>query len=234
LLTKPPERAIIAPSRGDRVLVETFPVGILSCNCTVLACEQTREAVVVDPGGDADRILDVVRANKLDVKHVIHTHAHFDHILGTREVQAATGARVGLHPGDAFLYDNLAQQASWFGLRVSESAPPVDEPLADGITLPFGKDAALVLHTPGHTPGSCCFSLKTPEGMLLLSGDTLFRQGIGRTDLPGGDSDEILRSLKNRILTLDDDTRVIPGHGPETRIGFERRKNPFLRGGVPS
>jgi glyoxylase-like metal-dependent hydrolase (beta-lactamase superfamily II) len=213
------------------VLVETFPVGMLQCNCTVLACERTREAIVVDPGGDADRILDVVRSNGLTVKHVIHTHAHFDHVLGTRAVHDATGASVGLHPGDRFLYDNLAQQASWFGLELEEEAPPIDAPLADGATLEFGDDAALVLHTPGHTPGSCCFSLKVGKSeMLLLSGDTLFKGGIGRTDLPGGDTKTIMESLHKRILTLDDDTRVIPGHGPETHVGFERRRNPFLTG----
>ena len=214
------------------MLVETFPVGMLACNCTIVACERTREAIVVDPGGDAPRILDFVKANGLAVRRVIHTHAHFDHVLGTKEVHDATGARVGLHPGDAFLYDNLAMQASWLGLTVRERAPAVSDALDDGQTLAFGDDAALVIHTPGHTPGSCCFSLRTREGMLLLSGDTLFRGSIGRTDLPGGDSERIMESLRSRILPLDDDTRVIPGHGPETRIGFERKKNPFLTGAI--
>jgi glyoxylase-like metal-dependent hydrolase (beta-lactamase superfamily II) len=211
------------------VLVETFPVGILSCNCTIVACERTRDAIVVDPGGDVDRILDVVRANGLTVKQVLHTHAHFDHVLGTREVQEATGAKVRLHPGDTFLYENLALQAGMLGIEVHDSAPPVDQALAAGETVKFGDDGALVLHTPGHTPGSVCFSLSTKHGMLLLSGDTLFRGSIGRTDLPGGDFEQIQASLRSQILPLDDDTRVIPGHGPETRIGIERRKNPFLK-----
>lgn len=226
---------MIEASRSSEVgvLVETFPVGVLSCNCTIIACERTREALVVDPGGDADRILDVVRSNGLSVKHVLHTHAHFDHVLGTRAVKDATGGKVRLHPGDAFLYDDLAAQAAWLGLELEDEAPPVDAALADGETVPFGDHGTLVLHTPGHTPGSCSFSLSTGEGMLLLSGDTLFRGSIGRTDLPGGDYDRILASIKNRLLSLDDDTRVIPGHGPETRIGLERRKNPFLVGLAP-
>lgn len=230
LLTNRRGRAIIRPLGAKSVLVESFPVGVLGCNCTILGCERTQEAIVVDPGGDADAILDVVRSNGLTVRYVIHTHAHFDHVLGTGDVQRATGAKVGLHPGDRFLYDDLGRQASWLGLEVSAKAPPVDVALEHQATLSFGEDAALVLHTPGHTPGSCCFSVKTPEGMLLLSGDTLFRGSIGRTDLPGGDLDQILASLKGRLLPLDDDTRVIPGHGPETRIGLERRQNPFLQG----
>ena len=211
------------------MLVETFPVGVLSCNCTIVACEKTREAIVVDPGGDPDRILDVVRSNGLTVKHVLHTHAHFDHVLGTREVKEATGARIRLHPGDDFLYKNLAMQASWLGMRVARETLPVDEPLRHNETISFGEGATLVLHTPGHTPGSCCFSLRTPDGMLLLSGDTLFQGSIGRTDLPGGDQEQIFESIRRELLPLDDDTRVIAGHGPETTMGRERRKNPFVR-----
>ncbi|MBI3722556.1 MBL fold metallo-hydrolase [bacterium] len=211
------------------MLVETFPVGVLSCNCTVIACERTREAIVVDPGGDADRILDLVRGNHLVVKHVLHTHAHFDHVLGTREVKEATGASLHLHAGDDFLYRDLARQASWIGLELKDEAPPIDSPLQDGETITFGDHGTLVLHTPGHTPGSVSFSLSLGDEMLLLSGDTLFKGSIGRTDLPGGDTKKILASIKTRLLTLDDDTRVIPGHGPETRIGLERRKNPFLQ-----
>lgn len=211
------------------MLVESFPVGVLGCNCTIVACEKTREAIVVDPGGDADRILDVVRANDLSVKHVLHTHAHFDHVLGTREVKEATGAKIRLHPGDDFLYGSLAMQASWLGMKLEAEALPVDEPLRDKETVNFGEDATLVLHTPGHTPGSCCFSLRTPDGMLLLAGDTLFLGSVGRTDLPGGDTEQLLGSIKKELLPLDDDTRVICGHGPDTTIGRERRKNPFVR-----
>ena len=211
------------------MLVESFPVGVLGCNCTIVACEETREAIVVDPGGDADRILDVVRANRLDVKQVLHTHAHFDHVLGTREVKEGTGAKIRLHPGDDFLYQSLAMQASWLGMRIEKDVLPVDEPLRHQETITFGKTGTLVLHTPGHTPGSCCFSLRTGEGMLLLSGDTLFQSSVGRTDLPGGDQDTLFESIRRELLPLDDDTRVICGHGPETTIGRERLKNPFVR-----
>ncbi len=211
------------------MLVESFPVGVLGCNCTIVACEETREAIVVDPGGDADRILDVVRANRLDVKQVLHTHAHFDHVLGTREVKEGTGAKIRLHPGDDFLYQSLPMQASWLGMRIEKDVLPVDEPLRHQETITFGKAGTLVLHTPGHTPGSCCFSLRTGEGMLLLSGDTLFQSSVGRTDLPGGDQDALFESIRRELLPLDDDTRVICGHGPETTIGRERLKNPFVR-----
>ena len=211
------------------MLVETVPVGVLGCNCTIVACDETREAIVVDPGGDADKILDVVRANRLEVKQVLHTHAHFDHVLGTRDVKEGTGARIRLHPGDDFLYQSLAMQASWLGMRVEKDVLPVDEPLRHQETITFGKTGTLVLHTPGHTPGSCCFSLRTEKGMLLLSGDTLFQNSVGRTDLPGGDQDTLFDSIRRELLPLDDETRVICGHGPETTIARERRKNPFLR-----
>jgi hydroxyacylglutathione hydrolase len=212
------------------VLVESFPVGVLSCNCTIVACERTREAIVVDPGGDAPAILDVIASNGLTVKHVLHTHAHFDHVLATHDVHAKTGGSVHLHEGDMFLYSNLRAQAAWLGIDVRSEAPPVDSFLKDGETIRFGDQGALVMHTPGHTPGSTCFSLMTGGGLLLLAGDTLFRGSIGRTDLPGGDGEQILASIRSRLLPLDDETRVIPGHGPETSIGFERRKNPFLTG----
>ncbi len=221
--------ALIVIQARSVVLVESFPVGVLSCNCTIVACDKTRQAIVVDPGGDADRILDVVRANGLEVKHVLHTHAHFDHVLGTRDVKEATGARIRLHPGDAFLYENLALQASWLGMKVARDVLPVDEPLRHNETIAFGEAGTLVIHTPGHTPGSCCFSLRTGEGMLLLAGDTLFQGSVGRTDLPGGDHEQLLGSIKRELVPLDDDTRVICGHGPDTTIGRERRKNPFVR-----
>lgn len=211
------------------MLVESFPVGVLGCNCSIIACEKTREAIVVDPGGDAERILDVVRSNGLTVKHVLHTHAHFDHVLGTREVKDATGAKIRLHPGDDFLYSNLAMQASWLGMRVEKDVLPVDEPLRHQETVAFGESGTLVLHTPGHTPGSCSFSLRTDRGMLLLAGDTLFQGSVGRTDLPGGDTEQLMDSIRRELLPLDDDTRVICGHGPDTTIGRERRKNPFVR-----
>jgi glyoxylase-like metal-dependent hydrolase (beta-lactamase superfamily II) len=212
------------------MIVKSFPVGLLQCNCTIVACPKTKQAIVVDPGGEEEKILAELKARDLTVVQIIHTHAHFDHVGATRAVQAATGAEVLLHPGDTYLIETFREQPKMVGLPIDlGEAPTIDRELEHMQTLEFGEQHTLVLHTPGHTPGSVCFSLKTDEGMLLLSGDTLFKMGIGRTDFPGGNSDQLLGSIQDRILGLDDDTRVIPGHGPETTVGFERRSNPFLR-----
>jgi glyoxylase-like metal-dependent hydrolase (beta-lactamase superfamily II) len=211
------------------LLVETFPVGDFQCNCSVLACPDTKEALVVDPGGDHQRVLEVVRHYDLTVRWIAHTHAHLDHIAETRDVKEAAGGTIALHRDDLFLYDGFQMQAAMFGWRV-RPVLPVDHFLSDGETLTFGKRAARVLHTPGHTPGSCCFALDGSGGPLLLAGDTLFARSIGRTDLPGGDYATIERSIRTRLYALDPDTQVIPGHGPPTTIGDERRENPFVRG----
>jgi len=212
------------------MIVETFPVGLLQCNCVIVGCPTTREAVVVDPGGDPDRVLEAVERHGLRVVKVVHTHAHFDHVGGTAEVRERTGAETLLHPGDDALIDHYNVQPKLVGLDLQLGpGPTIDGALEDGQTVRFGEAATLVLHTPGHTPGSVCFSLATPDGMLLLSGDTLFRLGVGRTDFPGGSADQLQASIRDRLLPLDERTRVIPGHGPETTIGFERLNNPFLR-----
>jgi glyoxylase-like metal-dependent hydrolase (beta-lactamase superfamily II) len=212
------------------LLLETFPVGAFQCNCSILACPDTKEAIVVDPGGDHERILDVVRHYDLTVKWIAHTHAHLDHIYETRDVKEQAGGTIALHQDDAFLYDGFAMQAAMFGWR-PRPVLPVDHWLRDGETLGFGKRAAEVLHTPGHTPGSCCFKIEGESTPLLLAGDTLFQRSIGRTDLPGGDYDTIERSIQRRIYTLDPDTAVIPGHGPRTTVGDEARHNPFVKAG---
>jgi hydroxyacylglutathione hydrolase len=210
------------------VLLETIPVGLLQCNCTILACEETRQALVVDPGDEPERVLEAIRGNGLTVVCVLHTHAHIDHIMGTGEVTRETGAVARLHEGDRFLWDNVAMQGRLLGLTPPPPAP-LGKPLEDGETIAFGREKARVIHTPGHTPGSCCYELDlAAKGRLLLSGDTLFRGSIGRTDLWGGDFDTIMASIRDRLLSLDDDTRVVPGHGPETRIGVEKKKNPFV------
>jgi len=214
------------------LIVRHFPVGFLQCNCTILGCPRTGEAIVFDPGGDVERILDACNELGLKVTRIAHTHAHLDHVLGTQELQAKTGAEVLLHPADAFLYDDVPGQFAMVGLPVMPvpTPPPVDTPLADEQELTHGDHGAKVLHCPGHTPGSVCFLAHTQEGPLLLSGDTLFQGSVGRTDLPGGDTQTLLTSIHEKLLVLPDGTRVIPGHGPETSIAFERQANPFLRG----
>jgi len=212
------------------LLVETFPVGGFECNCTIIGCADTKDAIVIDPGGDGERILEVVKHYDLTVRWAIHTHAHLDHIASTRDVKEATGATIALHKEDLFLYDGWQMQAQMFGWRVRPMLP-VDHFLSDGEELTFGKRSARVVFTPGHTPGSCCFSVEdvADRRRLLFSGDTLFSRSVGRTDLPGGDFPTLERSIKDRLYTLDPDTQVVPGHGPPTTIGDERRSNPFVR-----
>ncbi len=217
------------------LLVEVLPVGPLQCNCVLLADPATREAVIVDPGGDAEDILARVRARGLSVREVVHTHAHVDHVCGTAEVRRATGGRVGLHRGDLPLYESLRKQAEWIGFDLPEAAVPVgpvgvDRRLEEGDRIAFGGRTATVLHTPGHTPGSLSFLVEGPEGPLLLAGDTLFLGSVGRTDLWGGDTDALVRSIRGKLYGLPAETRVIPGHGAETTIGRERRQNAAVRG----
>jgi hydroxyacylglutathione hydrolase len=210
------------------LLLETFPVGSFQCNCSVIACGDTKDAIVVDPGGEHQRILEIVRHYDLTVKWIIHTHAHLDHIYETRDVKEQAGGTIALHKADAFLYDGFAMQAAMFGWQV-RPVLPVDHWLSDGEKLDFGKRAAEVIHTPGHTPGSCCFRVDGSDGPLLFAGDTLFQRSIGRTDLPGGNFATIEKSIQQKIYTLDPDTAVIPGHGPRTTVGDEARHNPFVQ-----
>ena len=202
---------------------EIVAVGPLQCNCHILADKAAKEAVIVDPVDDAARILKLVEGYK--VRALLHTHCHFDHMTGTRKVAEATGADILIHKADKAYYDSLAGQYRMFGMPRDVDDPlPVKRFLKDGDRIDFGKYALTVIHTPGHTQGSCCFHA---EG-LVLSGDTLFRRSIGRSDLPGGNSEEELESIRKRLFTLDPETVVFPGHGPETRIGEERAENPFL------
>lgn len=208
-------------------VVETFPVGPLSCNCSIVGCKETGEAIVVDPGGDAQEIVDAASRMGLTIKYLLHTHAHFDHILGSRAVKEKTGASICLHKEDQWLYDNLHMQCGMFGFKADDPLP-VDHYLEDEESVKIGGITASVLHTPGHTPGSLCFSV-ADEDSVVFAGDTLFSGSIGRTDLWGGDFDTIIKSIHNKLLTLDDSTRVVPGHGPETDIFSEKKHNPFLR-----
>lgn len=207
------------------MIVETLAVGPLGCNCTILGCPETRNAIVVDPGGDTDRIEAILDRHGLTPKALLLTHAHFDHVLGTADLKARFGTEILLHPDDLPLYEGLPMQGSFFGFSLPEP-PRVDRFVADGERLTVGSRTGEVIHTPGHSPGSICFHVG--DERLLLTGDTLFAGSIGRTDLWGGNYPAILRSIRERLLPLPPETRVIPGHGPETTIGQELLTNPFL------
>jgi hydroxyacylglutathione hydrolase len=218
--------------------VETFPIGSYSCNCSLIYSPDTREAIAIDCGNDAEAFLAKVKSLDLTVKVLLHTHAHFDHIGHADTVRKATGAPIALHKGDQFLYDALPQQAAFFRQTVGQPGK-IDCYLEDGaqfgihVLTPDMQSPALVeflqvIHTPGHTPGSVSFYTEALGEPLLFSGDTLFARSIGRTDLPGGDSGLIIRSIKQRLLVLPDETRCITGHGTATTIYSEKRSNPFL------
>jgi hydroxyacylglutathione hydrolase len=208
------------------MILETFPVGPLHCNCTILGDEITHEAMVVDPGDNIPDILSRLQKHGLTLRQIVVTHAHIDHVGGAAQLRKATGAPVLMNQQDLALLGMMEMQANWIGVPTPDVAPP-DASAEDGLTIGLATLPAEVLHTPGHTPGSIC--LLFPAQHLLLAGDTLFAGSIGRTDLPGGDSHQILRSLRDRLLVLPDATRVVPGHGPETSIGEERHSNPFLQ-----
>jgi len=211
------------------LLRETFPAGPFDCNCSILACGDTKDAIVVDPGGELERIAELIAHYDLTVRAIIHTHAHLDHIYCTRDVKEAHGGEVCLHRDDLFLYDGFAAQAAMFGWKVPGTVP-VERFVEHGDTIAFGKRVATVIHTPGHTPGSVCFEVASPgERAIMLAGDTLFRRSVGRTDLPGGDSRTLARSIRERLYTRDLDAIVIPGHGPATTLGDEAKGNPFVR-----
>jgi glyoxylase-like metal-dependent hydrolase (beta-lactamase superfamily II) len=210
---------------------EIFPVGMLACNCSVLGDESTGEAVVIDPGDEVEQIQRILAKHHLRAKYIVATHAHIDHVGGIEKLKQATGAAVLMHEKDLPLFQNLGLQAQWLGLP-APAITEVDQFLKEGDSLRCGSLSLEVLHTPGHSPGS--LSLHLPgDHQRILSGDTLFQGSIGRTDLWGGSLEEILRSIRNRLLIFPDETPVFPGHGPATTIGAERESNPFLveRGG---
>ena len=206
------------------MIFETFAVGPLQCNCIVVGCEQTREALVIDPGDEVDRILQVLNHHNLRVIGILHTHAHFDHVGATKPLKEATGSPAYMHKEDLFLYEHLAQQVAMFGLKAPESTN-IKHWFKEGDVVKSGTLAAQVLHTPGHSPGSVCFSLPGK----LLSGDTLFAGSIGRTDLWGGSYEQIIQSIRTKLLVFPDETEVYPGHGPSTTVGREKQYNPFLQ-----
>ncbi len=206
---------------------EIVPVGPLRCNCSVIGDEATCEAMVVDPGDDISSVVALLEKHKLAVKHIVITHAHIDHVGGAMKLRALTGAPILLNENDFALLKMLDVQAAWLGMAAPE-AVEIDQSLAQGDSLQTGSLVTTVLHTPGHTEGSIC--LYFPAEKKLIAGDTLFAGSIGRTDLPGGSMEKILRSLKGKLLELPDETLVVPGHGSLTTIGDEREMNPYLQG----
>jgi len=245
--------------RTPRIIHEIIPVGWLQCNCSILGDPETREALVLDPGDNVERILEALARHSLIVRAIVSTHAHIDHVGGLRKLQQATGAPVMMHGDDLDLYRHLDLQAQWLGVP-APAAAPIDRLLTEGDTLRWGRFVANVLHTPGHTPGSISLYLPNLPTKLpnfdkaaraqrvaqparkptknsvtgapagtLFAGDTLFAGSIGRTDLWGGSLEDILRSIHQKLLALPDETVVFPGHGAATTIGDERERNPFLR-----
>ena len=206
---------------------EILPVGLLQCNCSIFGDEETREALVIDPGDNIDQILVILARHRLTVKAIVITHAHIDHIGGAEKLKTVTGAPVYMNANDQPLYDHIDVQAGWLGMETPQRTE-IDSNAREGDRIVVGGTDFHVPQTPGHTQGS--ISLWIPSENKLIAGDTLFRDSIGRTDLPGGDGKQILRSIHDKLLPLEDAVVVVPGHGQNTTIGRERRSNPFLQG----
>ena len=204
---------------------EILPVGPLQCNCSVIGDETTREGMVIDPGDDIADVLHLIEKHNLKIKQIVITHAHIDHVGGAMKLRAATGAPILLNQNDYALLKMLDVQAAWIGMK-DPGKVQIDHSIGQADTLTAGSLSADVIHTPGHTEGSVC--LYFPVENKLIAGDTLFAGSIGRTDLPGGSMEKIIRSLREKVMALPDDTLVVPGHGPLTTIGEERESNPFL------
>lgn len=206
------------------LIIKKLSVGPIMANCFILGCEQTKEAVVIDPGDEADRILMELAKAELKVTYIINTHGHFDHVGANKKLKEVTGAVLAIHPDDAPMLSELSRSAATFGLA-AENSPAPDLLLKNADEITFGNITLQVIHTPGHSRGGVCLYTKGH----LFAGDTLFAGSIGRTDLPGGDYDTLIASIKEKLLNLPDDTVVYTGHGPETTLMNEKRMNPFLR-----
>ena len=211
------------------MIVETFPVGPLACNCTILLDDKTNEAIVVDGGDGVEQVARRLERHGARAKFLVHTHAHIDHIGDLGALRQRAGGQALLHPADLPLYRSLGMQAGWLGLYEIPRIVELDGELSDGDRLSAGAIELDVLHTPGHTPGSVCFAYKDGGAETILSGDTLFAGAIGRWDLGGTSMEDIVASIHAKLMPYDDATRVIPGHGPFTTIGEERNTNPYLQ-----
>src|SRR5712671_4135535 len=218
--------SVLATSYNRPMIHEIIAVGPLQCNCSIIGDEVSHDAMVIDPGDDIEDVLALIRKHKLQVKQVVITHAHIDHVGGAMKLRAATGAPILLNQNDYALLKMLDVQAAWIGMA-SPGKVEIDQSVGQADAVKAGALVADVIHTPGHTEGSVC--LYFPAEKKLIAGDTLFAGSIGRTDLPGGSFEKIIRSLHEKVLALPDDTVVVPGHGPLTSIGEEQESNPFLR-----
>ena len=215
------------------MLIEVRAVGPFFKNGFVVACPETRDAVLIDPGDEVGELLTLAETRGLAIRHILLTHAHVDHITGVSAAKRALGVPIYLHRDDLFLYEDVVEMGAMFGMSV-KPAPPVDVFYTDRQTITFGTLEAVPNHTPGHCPGGVCLEIRKAgsAGKDLFVGDTLFANSIGRTDLPGGDLKTLLASIRDVLFAFGDDARVYPGHGPFTTIGRERRANPFLQGTV--
>ena len=214
-------------NRESSPIIKTLPVGPLQCNCTILGNHNTGQAVVIDPGGESDKLLKLLADLNLQVVEILHTHAHLDHFLASGKIKETTGARISLHQEDSFLWNMLEEQCNMFGIPY-EPAPPPDHWLEHEENIQISNLEGQCLHTPGHTPGSMSFLFEHEK--LLVAGDTLFQGSIGRTDLWGGDFKSIEKSIRDVLYQLDENTTVITGHGESTSIGREIRTNAFVKG----
>ena len=205
------------------MIIKQLTVGPIMANCFILGCEETLQAAVIDPGDEADRILQVLAGDKLTVAQIINTHGHFDHVSANKKLKDATGAPISIHPLDAPMLTSLSSSAAAWGLSAEDSPEP-DKTIEDGDTISVGNLTMKVLHTPGHTPGGV--SLLVDEAVFV--GDTLFQGSIGRTDFPGGDFETLRDSIHSKLFTLDENTTVYPGHNQPTTVGHEKRSNPFV------
>jgi glyoxylase-like metal-dependent hydrolase (beta-lactamase superfamily II) len=207
------------------MILEKMEVGPLGVNCIVLGCTTTHEGIVIDPGGDVDRIVEAVKRHGLKIRYIINTHGHFDHVGGNLKAVKEFGAPLLIHKNDADLLGQVAKVAGMYGMP-GDNSPEPNEFLTDGMELVFGTHRVKVLHTPGHTQGGCCLYLEAEHK--VITGDTLFADSIGRTDLPGGAHEQLLSSIRTKLFSLPDDVTAYPGHGPETTIGHEKRNNPYF------